>query len=566
MNFESFKKDFFINLKNNNNNCFKLIENNQKLIQEYLTEKSNEKNVDIFVNEIIDTLLENKINFKFIEKVLKNENLNYVFSVFKKREALIKACKYEKIDIAKWLITLDMDPCVQDEEGMTAMMYAAKNKKLIDVVSKYKNDSLCCNLEDKNGNNALFHSVQNLQALLQLINSVDINHLNKQHETVLLYCCKNEIYEPLKTLINRQGIDLSIVDKESKTALMYLVENEREKEINDISVVQLGNNFNYINDNGESAISIFVRKMYRKDGQEEKKVDYTKMANILVSFVKSEVDFNIIVDEDGNTALMVFLIARDINTFKFVLRYSKDLDFSQKNIYGENATSLFFKTNGTSPYEKMLVERHSSIDYNFIDPVTNDTVLMLAIRNNSSLIDDIIKNSNGSINNINSSKESALVLAAKTNNVNCVKILLTQNINVNQQDNTGNTALHYAVGNEDIAMVQDLKEHGADINIKNNENMSPYEMAKTSKNQNLLKAITDSLSTPPELGKTVTGKVSNSSKLNNYSDNTLSKFYIEMEYKGEIQNIISKVYDKYNDYIRKENESEKRILYSKYCC
>jgi len=557
MNFEEFKKLFILNLKNNNEDCISLIKNYKKIILEYLTEKGDPKVIKDFVNEINDIILSNKVDLKLFKAVLKNDNLKYIYSVFKKSDILIQSCKYGLVETIKWLLTMDINPYVQDKEGMTALMYAVKNEDLIFVVKAFNNDFKCCNIEDKNGNNALFHSVNNISALLQ-INEVDINHLNNNHETVLLYCCKNEIYEPIKILIGRNGINLSIFDNEGKTALMYLMEKERENEINYVYILGKGKAFNDVNEWGESVLSIFAQKMYRKDSQINGVGNYSSMANILISLVKSETDFNIVVDKDGNTALMVFLIAHDFNTFNFVTLYSKNLDFSKKNMYGENATSLFLKIKGTSIYGKSIIQTQSTFDYDYIDPINKNTALILAIINNPSIIEDILKINYNSINNLNNAQENALIIAAKMNDVNSIKILLNKNINVNQQDNTGNTALHYAIKNKNMMVILELIKYGANVNIINNKNETSLELAKCSNNKDIINVLNDN-TILFDSKVMINIKPSIIPQLNEYLYPCISNLYIEMTYKGKIQNEIGLIYNEYTKNFNQKKENLKFI-------
>jgi len=50
MNFEIFETEFLINLKNKNNKCFNLIDNNRNLIRAHLDDSGNQKTIDRFVS------------------------------------------------------------------------------------------------------------------------------------------------------------------------------------------------------------------------------------------------------------------------------------------------------------------------------------------------------------------------------------------------------------------------------------------------------------------------------------------------------------------------------------
>jgi len=440
---------------------------------------------------------------------------------------------------------MDISPYVQDENGMTALMHAVYSKDLLFVVEKFCSDFRCCNIEDKNGENVLFHSIHNYFALVKLT-ELDINHLNHNHETVLLHCCKNEIYEPVKTLLDRPGIDLTIVDNENKTALMYLAEKERDNEIM-YCAISKGYAFNYVNEQGESVLSILLKKLYRKDYYVKERESVVRIAHIITSLVKGDVDFNVVVDEDGNTALMVPLIAHDFETFGFLVRFGKNLDFSKKNINGENATSLFLKTAEADIFEKMIVEKYNLFDYKYIDPFNKNTALMLATMNHSNMMEDIIRYYYQSINSVNNYQENALIISAKMNHIKAANILLSKGIQVNQQDVTGNTALHYAVKSKNIEMIQKLIEYDADCNILNNDKESSMELARCSEDKNILMAVCGTLS-PSDLKETIYIKPNKTPQLIEYSYYHVSNIYIEIDKNGIDdlkQKAIREVYGKY---------------------
>ncbi|KAG4093659.1 ankyrin [Neocallimastix lanati (nom. inval.)] len=564
MEINTFISELILNLKDNNKNCVKLLEKNTKIIKKYLAEDGNPKIIVEFIREVNNMILSNKCQFNILEMVLKNENLKYIYSEFKKSDILIQACKLGKIEVVKWLLTMDISPYVQDKEGMTALMYSVKNKNLMFAVSKLSKNAKCCNLEDINGNNALFHSIHNTVALLDL-SLVDINHINHNKETVLLYCCKNKIYEPIKTLLNRKEINLSILDNEGKTALMYLTEDERENEINYVRLLQKGNEFNYVNNNGESILSILIKRMYRKDNHVINKYSYSQMAKIIVCLIKAEANFNVVVDKDGNTALMAFLIANDYATFNLVTHYAKNLDFSFKNLNGENATSLFLKSNETFSSERLVLEQ-PTFDYDYIDPINKNNALILSTINHPSMINDIIKINPKCINNLNNYKENALIIATKINNINAINDLLNNgDININQQDNKGNTALHYATMTKNLLILRKLLDNGADKLIKNMDNKSALDIGNHLNDENVLNILNNHLS-KLKLKKKSSIKISMSTQIKEYLYSNVSNLYIDMKNSSskEIQNEIDMIYNEYINDIKKKKQELESINYAKY--
>jgi len=511
MDFDCFVKEFIINLINDDKKCIEILENNKKLIEAELSKDSNPKSVNRFVAEINNTIIQNKKRkFKLHEEILKHDELKYVYCVFRKSDVLIQACKYENEKAAEWLLTMNIDPYVQDEEGMTALMYAVKNSKPICIIKSYANDYKGLNMEDKNGNNVLFHSIYTSNKIISYLKDADINHINHDGETILLYCCKNKLFIQIQVLFEIfETIDLNIPDKSGKTVTMYLVENQKTDVFKYIDFAHKKLAFNYVNEHGESVLSLLIKKMYGIDAHHKFDEQYIQLITFLI---KVDANFNTVVDEDGNTALMAFLLAGDYETFYYVIKYSHNLDFTKMNKYGENVTSLILKLNILSYYKEnknnhfYFISKNEAIpiknvpllcsfDFKYVDPVTKNTSLILAVINGLSfLIPYIIKNNYSSINSVNIHQENALIIAAKMNKYDIVPLLLKTHIQVNQQDDMGNTALHYAVQNRNVPMINNLVKQGADVDIENNEGETALKIGKDLNNVNVLKALHGNLS------------------------------------------------------------------------
>ncbi|ORX87718.1 ankyrin [Anaeromyces robustus] len=486
MNYEGFIREFFGYLKSNDKKCLKLIDKNKKLVEAYFNKESDPKIIKEFVNEINYSILQNKGNFKLFEKVLKNDSFEYVYSLFKNSNILIDACKNGHEEAANWLITMDVNPYIKDKVGRSALMYAVQNK-LQKVIEKYGTDFKCVMLEDSEGNNALYYAINNVSAL-DYLKEVDINHINHNHETVLMYFCKRNIAYAIKPLIKRKGLDVNIPDKEGKTVSMILVENLKANELDYIR--QKKCNFNYINENGESVLSVLIREMYRKNHPLQ---SYAMFARIIICLIKAETDFNIIVDEDENTAIMAILIAHDYETFNFICRYAKNIDFQKKNRNEENATSLFLKLD-LLPYLVNPMLYQDSFDFKYVDQMNGNTALILTVINKPHFLIDGLQYHYSSINDVNVHKENALIIAVKMNNYFSVELLLKKCAHVNQQDDRGNTALHYAVQMRNIPIIYELIKNEANPNIKNHEKQSAFDIAQKLGDRKIIDTILGRLS------------------------------------------------------------------------
>jgi len=498
MDFKTFETHFLMQLKLNNKNCLNTIENNKILIEENLGNSADPEILDNFVNEIINIvininkesnliLFNNSSNFKLIENALSHPNFNKILEKFNNSNVLIRACQVGNKKAAKWLMTMNINPYLQDDDGMSAPMYAAQ-QGFDFVIKPFLYDSRCMNLEDKNSENVLFHALRNPNFITQeanesnfnrfptdLINSsVHINHTNKKGETVLTHCIKNDIFKPINQyLLRNPNMDVNIADNDGITAVMYLTEKGRYSEF--VNLHKRNCNYDYIDMNGHSALSILMKNIYSttKESDAETFGYYIRILSAMVSY---QCDCNIPIDSDENTAFMVCLIMNDTSLATFFANHLKKLDLSVRNKYGENGTSLCFKFclyNDLYP----IIKNNVTFDYHYRDPINQNTLLMLSAINSPSVMKELLENDPSIINEVNCKNENALIISTKINHVEVVKILLEQGINVNQQDCLGNTALHYAVSIQKPNLIQLLLTKKINIHLKNHEGKTALDMA-----------------------------------------------------------------------------------------
>jgi len=526
MEFENFQKDFLSQLKSRNKKCLETINNNKTLIQENLGERASLETLKNFVGCINDQIVENDSNliniiiegdtnilpfqnkYTLYEKSLKHPLFNNVLDTFKNSDVLVRACKVGNKNAAKWLLTMDVSPYIQDEEGKSALMYAALHNFDF-VIKPYLSDSLCMNLVDKNEENILFYCLRNskyhisdagynnniddeYQNDIIFYSNIDINQTNSKGESVLTYCIKNNIIEPInKFILNNTHIDVNIADNEGKTAAMYLTEKGLYSELLELQKNKKCN-YEYTDLNGQSAMSILLNKLYSNNPHSY--VPYEQYIKILSLFVKYQLDFNFPIDNDENTAFMVTLIVNDLTTAKFCAENINKLDLSVKNKYGENATSLCFKLKHFEllPYFKS----NPTFNYAYRDPLNQNTLLMISVVNYPLAMVDLLENDPNIINEVNNKNENALIIASKINQINAVETLLKYGIDINHQDYLGNTALHYAIEIHAIHLIHTLMTKKPDIRIRNNEGKSAFDCALEIPDVNIKHEILDMIINP----------------------------------------------------------------------
>jgi len=498
MEFEQFKLKLFNDLKKKSKKCLRRIDINKNLVQANLGENADPNTIDMFVKDFNKIILVTTSKFSFFEKyslyeeVLRHNEFSKVYSAFKNSDILINACKYNNktTDLIKWLLTMEINPCVQNEEGLTALMIASKKPGLINIVKEHSKNCDCINLLDNNKKNALFYALDNKEALNILLQSnIDTNIIKEdgKNEPILMYCCKNDIFGPIPELVKSPNINANIINEEGWTPAMYLAEKGRTNEF--ISLKKYCN-YDTVNSKYESVLSIIIQKIMNHTINDTIFPYYVRILSFLVH---CDGNFNVPVDNIENTALMAFMVMNDTYSVYYILKYNRKVDLRVKNKYGENASSLCLKCN----FSKTLLDlffNHPTFDFDYVDNNTKNTMLMLcSMTPHSYYISNIINKNVNIVNEVNNRQESALILATKFKNLSTVDKLFKSNIkvnqedfsikinasviNVNQKDYLGNTALYYAVDLKDTKLISYLVLNHADINIKNNEGQSPLDYA-----------------------------------------------------------------------------------------
>ncbi|HEV2610855.1 MAG TPA: ankyrin repeat domain-containing protein [Noviherbaspirillum sp.] len=144
------------------------------------------------------------------------------------------------------------------------------------------------------------------------------------------------------------------------------------------------------------------------------------------------------------------------------------------------------KTDNISLLKSLLAR---GLDPNLIEPERGDTGLILALRDNSMRVVEVLLDARGIDLNVRAKNgDTALMIAAFKGNKQVVEMLLARGAEVNQ---TGWTALHYAaaVGNNDIVSM--LLEKHAYIDAEAPNKTTPMMMAARSGHIMTVKLLLD---------------------------------------------------------------------------
>jgi len=586
MDFNQFQFEFYLQLKSNNKNYLKFVNDNEQLIEDNLGDNGNPQTINEFINEINNIILDNNNNlitividgaknintftnnkFELIEKVLNHNCFSKVLSEFKNSNVLLRACKDGNKDAIKWLLTMNISPYIKDENEINALMYAAQ-QNLDFAIKPFFHDRLCINMEDNHGDNVLIYSLRasktqsNNEFLRDLIynSEIDINHYNHKGETALLYCIKYDIMEPFRNfLISNQEVDVNIADSDGMTAAMYLTEKGYHQELYQFHDRKF--NYDYVNYRDESVISILMDKMYSEHNSgSDSFINYAKILNTLVLY---QYDFNFPIGKDDNTPFMIMLIVNDVISAKFCAKCLKKLDLSMKNKYGENATSLCYKLNRREILNSKYFKNNITLNYSYRDSMNQNTLVMISAINNSSAMKEILENEPELINEVNYKNENALIIASKINKIDAVEILLKHGIDVNHQDGSGNTALHYAVEIRSPYLVHRIMSKKPNIHIKNNEGQSPIDYAHDIEEEDQRELFSNLLQNQSynlnncKFNNSVSTKYEE--EIHNYILPCANNEYPEFKTKPEIEKIEKEIYNK-------SNKMNKRVAIITFIC
>ncbi|OUM62644.1 hypothetical protein PIROE2DRAFT_61756 [Piromyces sp. E2] len=357
----------------------------------------------------------------------------------------------------------------QDKNGMTAIMYAVENKELLFVVETLiANGDDNVHLTDIDGNNALFHAINNYEAFEKLLRTkIDVNHQNKEGDTVFIVCCKNEINDPyhkiVKLLVPRHKIDTTHKNNEGKTGLTYLIKNGRYRSINHIDGYlnidqndKINDKKYLINETNLYDLIPIINTIYDStddiDEMSKKLSDYSR---VILALIKFGFNLNKEIDSFGNTLMMYFMMKEDYTSMKYLLKYD-ELDLSIQNQLGNN----------------LLIH---SIVRDDLDSFLNT---LSALSDKKEIVDYQ-----------NNQNETALIIASKLGRYKFLTNFFLDMCDINHQDCLGNTALFYAIKIKDKYIINLLAHHHADVTLKNKQGVSPMDLANELKEEDILEIL-----------------------------------------------------------------------------
>jgi ankyrin repeat protein len=486
--------------------------------------------------DLLKELLNPIFDQKKVDTIFKSSKININYQN-NKRETFLHICaKAGFLESIKWLLNKNINIEIENFENETALFYAShsnnlslitflvdkganvnhlnihhrslvqetiisSNNRLVNyIISKSKNLSN----EDKYGNNLIFDAISNgnkdIISLVASLADVDINHVNKEGNTVLqqeVVLRNNNLAIDLLEL----GADPTIQDKNGKNFLFYAIsKGYRNVEILE-KAVELGCNINTRSSDNTTILIESINHFLNtpKENQKNRENHLLMVKELIVKGVeidaiddKNETAFfaatrsgdikliDIFLSNDyisinhqnneGNTVLseLVLLGISNIQTIIKFLEHNANPNI--KNNQGKNCIELLSDI-------ILFSQSHKDIDSKIekIIDVNGEYLTVLS---------KIIEHTNIDFKQLNSKGKPLFFDSILYFNINLLKIFRDAHININLRDNQNHNIIFELMDYNNshserkekkqyLEMMQSLINIGVDINVKNKEGLTP---------------------------------------------------------------------------------------------
>ncbi len=320
-----------------------------------------------------------------------------------------------------------------------------------------------------------------IQSLLS-VPSINVNAVDKDSGTVLMYAAANDYAEVIEALLTAPSIDVNMFNKHGRTALMLAAKNGHiaavkalltSPSINDIDIPSKGEwsnviltDNNAIDNDGRTALMLAVRNGHKE------------IVQVLLAI--PEIDVNV-ADKYGDTALIMAAKGGQTEIVKILLAIP-GIEWTVHSALGWFASIVsgcsYVDEETVQTVQALLTDPRSGVNalskrswewemsndnQSFKSPPSIDinasyTLLMLAAyRNDIGMVETLLLASSVDVNIANENGDTALMLAARWGHTSIVQELLkVPGVNVNAVDKKGKTALMRAAMSGHTEVVRTL--------------------------------------------------------------------------------------------------------------
>lgn len=421
------------------------------------------------------------------------------------------ACKTNNIDLARFLVSKEMDMNKYTSDGCTPLHIACKNG-FFSLVFLLVSKGADVNCSEKHGNTPLIQvcEKENEKVISFLLdNDADINKSNSNGQVPLMISASKNRNKIVELLIKRNA-DVNIVDCSGLTCLMYAIKSEFENRETVMTLLKSGVDVNIQSEDGKTAIIVAIQ-MQRKDVitiltdyitdatfirkselyRDNAKMNYLNQGDnrgitpLIYACELRNQNFDVVKyliskgatvncsDYSDRTPLVVALLNDDDKLVEYLLNHDANV-----NLPGNKRTTPLHEMCKIGQCDNVVLLISKKCDVDVVDRKSM-TPLMIASACGFSEITKVLIQANAKINIADHKGTTALMLACMGGFIDVIRDLVENKADVNKTDTKNWTALlAYANSQYDNAEIVDfLISQGANVNSVTNDEVSSLMMA-----------------------------------------------------------------------------------------
>jgi len=382
---------------------------------------------------------------------------------------LMKICQTTNDTNAIKLLLMDAKADInhQNKYGWTALMYAAKYNKNINICKFLIENGADVKLQDRHHWTALMlacYYSEDIELVKLLVKAgSDINQQTSKGWTALMSAVRNVKAPEMSRYLIENGADINLSDKENRNPLMLVCHYSKDLELAKL-LINEKTNINQQDKNGYTALMFAIESKNRNKSYEIIK-KCCDLARYLLENQKAEVK-NLKNINQENSLILACRYTRDIELVKLLLE--KGSDINQQDIYGY--TALMYSIEEEEDNDDISNSICNTNSLGRIHSHINGNVNGIG---NSNHNHNHNHNHNRNINNNNNSNSSSNTKS------DISRLLIESGANVNLINNNYWNALMFACRySEDLELIKLLMNEGSNISQRDIYGWSAIKIAR----------------------------------------------------------------------------------------